>query len=252
MKAYRVVWLLFCGSIGALGVVVASTWSLATVVLLVVFAALTGGVAATVVLENPGTANLPARHRRRIITTSATLSAAGTVAFVGLAAVLGALMAVLLAALVVGGSPSVVGRCVRRLGEGSSDRLGGSTPEPEQPDPDERSPRFETAPPGDEELDQRTLSPRAPELLDDEALCLAWRASFSALQRAGTPEQRLRIVDQRRSYLDEIERRAAGGLAAWLASGPRAAGDPSRFVLGEKAAGGGTIDWDALLHDLGK
>ncbi|WP_432937175.1 hypothetical protein ACQPXM_24525 [Kribbella sp. CA-253562] len=249
MRAYRVVWLLFCGSIGALGVVVASTWSLATVVLLVVFAALTGGVAATVALEDTGSANPRPRHRRRIVTSSATLSALGSVAFVGLATLLGATMAVLLAALVVAGSPFVIRYCVRRLsGHG---HLAG-VPAPEQPNPGERSPRFEVTSFDDNELDHRPAAFLAPEHLSDEALCLAWRASFSALQRASTPEQKLRIVDQRCTHLDEIERRAARGLAAWLASGPRAAGDPSRFVLGEKAAGGGTIDWDALLHDLGK
>jgi hypothetical protein len=49
--------------------------------------------------------------------------------------------------------------------------------------------------------------------------------------------------------VDEIERRTAHGMAAWLASGPRAAGDPSRFVLGDSAAGRAPIDWDDLLHD---
>ncbi|WP_406047119.1 hypothetical protein [Kribbella sp. NBC_00889] len=63
---------------------------------------------------------------------------------------------------------------------------------------------------------------------------------------------RLRIVDERRAYLDEIERRSAHGMAAWLASGPRAAGDPTRFVLGDGAAGRARIDWDDLLHDTDK
>jgi hypothetical protein len=62
----------------------------------------------------------------------------------------------------------------------------------------------------------------------------------------------LQIVDERRAYLDEIERRTAHGMAAWLASGPRAAGDPSRFVLGDSAAGRAPIDWDDLLHDTDK
>jgi len=92
----------------------------------------------------------------------------------------------------------------------------------------------------------------APGALSDEALCRAWRASFSALQKASSPTQRFRIVDERRAYLDEIERRTVHGMAAWLASGPRAAGDPSRFVLGDGAAGRARIDWDDLLQDTDK
>ncbi len=109
-----------------------------------------------------------------------------------------------------------------------------------------------TAPILGTEPDQAPKPHIAPDALSDEALCVAWRASFSALQRAGSPTQRLRIVDERRAYLDEIERRTAHGMAAWLASGPRAAGDPSRFVLGDGAAGRAPIDWDDLLHDTDK
>lgn len=231
MKAYRIAWWIFAGLVGALGVLMAATWPLAGVVVLTVPAALTGGVAAMVVLDNPG-ADLAPRRRRRVVTVSAMLSAAGTVAFLGLATLLGAPTAVLLAALVVGGSPAVAAYCLRKLRE-RGHLSGRESSRPEEPGP-KSPPRI------------------ALELLDERALCLAWRVSFSALQRAGTAEQRLRIVDERRAYLDEIERRTASGLVAWLASGPRAAGDPSRFVLGDGAAGGASIDWDALLHDTDK
>jgi hypothetical protein len=250
MKVYRVVWWLFCGLVGALGVVVASTWSLTSIILLIVLAALTGGVVAMVILEKPDKADLSPRHRRRVVTTSAILSAGGTVAFIGLGTLLGAPTAVLLAAIVVGTSPPVARYCLRRLGERG--HLAGATPLPGRPDPAERSSGSGVASVPQEEPDQTPSPPVAADLLDDEALCLAWRTSFSALQRAGTPEQRLRIVDERRAYLDEIEHRAARGLAAWLASGPRAAGDPSRFVLGDGAAGRAPIDWDTLLHDTDK
>jgi hypothetical protein len=100
---------------------------------------------------------------------------------------------------------------------------------------------------------ERQPMPRVePASLSDDALCLAWRASFSALQRADSPSQRLSIVDERRAYLDEIERRNARGMAAWLASGARAAGDPSRFVLEDGPASRHPIDWDDLLHDTDK
>jgi len=38
-------------------------------------------------------------------------------------------------------------------------------------------------------------------------------------------------VEQRQLYLDEFERRNPTGLAEWLASGARAAGDPTRFIM---------------------
>ncbi|WP_406047476.1 hypothetical protein [Kribbella sp. NBC_00889] len=60
-------------------------------------------------------------------------------------------------------------------------------------------------------------------------LCLAWRRSFKQLQSSTGRELRLGVADVRRAYLDELERRQPEAFAAWLASGPRAAGDPARF-----------------------
>jgi hypothetical protein len=65
--------------------------------------------------------------------------------------------------------------------------------------------------------------------LSDEELCLAWRRSFTQLQRALVPDRRQAMVDVRRAYLDELERRHPDSFATWLASNPRAAGDPARF-----------------------
>ncbi|MFF0344642.1 hypothetical protein [Kribbella sp. NPDC004875] len=65
--------------------------------------------------------------------------------------------------------------------------------------------------------------------LSDEELCLAWRRSFTQLQRALAPDRRQAMVDVRRAYLDELERRHPDSFASWLASNPRAAGDPARF-----------------------
>ena len=49
--------------------------------------------------------------------------------------------------------------------------------------------------------------------------------------RAGpSVESRLRVVAIRAIYLDELERRAGAGFQAWIGSGARAAGDPSRYV----------------------
>jgi hypothetical protein len=65
--------------------------------------------------------------------------------------------------------------------------------------------------------------------LSDEELCLAWRRSFNQLQRAMGPDRRQAMVDVRRAYLDELERRHPDSFAVWLASNPRAAGNPARF-----------------------
>ncbi|GAA1561181.1 hypothetical protein GCM10009804_17530 [Kribbella hippodromi] len=65
--------------------------------------------------------------------------------------------------------------------------------------------------------------------LTDDELCLAWRRSFTQLQRAVSADRRQAMVDVRRAYLDELERRHPDSFATWLASNPRAAGNPARF-----------------------
>jgi hypothetical protein len=65
--------------------------------------------------------------------------------------------------------------------------------------------------------------------LSDEELCLAWRRSFPQLQRTLGADRRQAMVDVRRAYLDELERRHPDSFATWLASNPRAAGNPARF-----------------------
>jgi hypothetical protein len=66
--------------------------------------------------------------------------------------------------------------------------------------------------------------------LDDEALCLAWRRSFRLLEASRSAAERLSVVEQRQQYLDELHRRSPQGLAAWLASGARASGNPLPYV----------------------
>ncbi|WP_405065109.1 hypothetical protein OG558_24395 [Kribbella sp. NBC_01510] len=235
--------------LGALGAVVAFTWSSAANVMLFVVAAFLGGVAAMVALDPERTTRLP-RDRRRIVLTSSVLSGAGSVALVGLGTLLGAPMAVLLLAITVGGSPYAIRFCLQWLRQHG--HLAEPSLRPAPPDPGERSPGSAPKQTSRAELDRPAKPHVAPASLSDDALCLAWRASFSALQRANSPVQRLRIVEERRAYLDEIEHRNARGMAAWLASGARAAGDPTRFVLRDSTAGRAPIDWNGLLHDTGK
>jgi hypothetical protein len=226
------------------------TWSLTNVIMLLVLAALTGAAVAMVALADPDGPNRDPRDRRRIVARTTALTAGGTVSFIGLGTLVGAPTAVLLLVIMAGGSPYAIRHGIRWLSEHG--HLTSASPQPPHPDRADDSTMLAIAAILGTDPDQAPKAHVAPDALSDEALCRAWRVSFSALQRASSPMQRLRIVDERRAYLDEIERRTAHGLAAWLASGPRAAGDPSRFVLGDGAAGRGRIDWDDLLHDTEK
>lgn len=66
--------------------------------------------------------------------------------------------------------------------------------------------------------------------MDDATLCFAWRVSFVALQQPLSLFSRLQIVGRRQELLDELERRNPRGFRAWLASGARAAADPSKYI----------------------
>ncbi|MEJ1111451.1 MULTISPECIES: hypothetical protein [unclassified Kribbella] len=78
----------------------------------------------------------------------------------------------------------------------------------------------------------RSAAEPMPELsrLDDAALCLVWRRSFLRLEAAQSAPERLAVVEQRQQYLDELQRRSPEGLAAWLAAGARASGNPLPYV----------------------
>jgi hypothetical protein len=65
--------------------------------------------------------------------------------------------------------------------------------------------------------------------LDDAALLKAWRASSAALGSVGSDNDWLRLATRRQEYLAELEKRDPRGFAAWLASSPDLADDPSAF-----------------------
>ncbi|MFY0408603.1 hypothetical protein [Solicola sp. PLA-1-18] len=75
---------------------------------------------------------------------------------------------------------------------------------------------------------ERQLRENMPSWSDDE-LCWHWRSSYTRLHRA-TPMVRCTIVLERQLCLDELERRHPSGVAAWLASGARAAGNPAPYL----------------------
>ncbi|MEV0283216.1 hypothetical protein AB0H36_03760 [Kribbella sp. NPDC050820] len=66
--------------------------------------------------------------------------------------------------------------------------------------------------------------------LSDEELCLAWRRSFLLLEAARSAQARLTVVEERQRYLDELYRRSPDGVAAWLAAGALASGNPLPYV----------------------
>lgn len=78
---------------------------------------------------------------------------------------------------------------------------------------------------------EKSGAPPDLDSMGDAALCMAWRASFIALQQQLHHETRVRVVERRQQYLDELERRNPAGFTAWMTSGPRAAGDPSRYII---------------------
>lgn len=80
------------------------------------------------------------------------------------------------------------------------------------------------------EADGFEVTGRSPDELSNAELCLAWRHSFLGLQSPGSAARLMRIVELRRSYLDELDRRSPRALEAWLASGASAASGPDRYL----------------------
>ena len=71
---------------------------------------------------------------------------------------------------------------------------------------------------------------REVEGLGDGELCRVWRGSYSALLEAADAATAAQVVRVRQAYLDELDRRHQRAMSAWLASGPRPATGPERFL----------------------
>jgi hypothetical protein len=76
--------------------------------------------------------------------------------------------------------------------------------------------------------------------LDDQQLCRLWRESFWVLSNPAPPGTALYLVALREACLDEMERRDAGALHAWLASGARASSGPERYLIRSRRRGAAT------------
>ena len=66
--------------------------------------------------------------------------------------------------------------------------------------------------------------------LSDEQLCWGWRRSYCQLLAATEPWMVSAIVARRQEILDELAHRDPRGFTAWMDSGARAGGDPTRYL----------------------
>ncbi|MEV0802426.1 hypothetical protein AB0I34_32335 [Kribbella sp. NPDC050281] len=210
---YSQIWRTAAGLLAAIGVIASLVFvSPATNLVFLLVSTITVGA----VYVSFGLAReLPAAELIRAAPRWAGLGGLLVLAISGYAAAVGAETLVLLA-LLVATSPPIVVR-VWPMPKSAREAETGRYPEVESIDEATIV-----------QLDVDVVQPTLRDLTDEE-LCLAWRRSFKQLQSSTGRELRLGVADVRRAYLDELERRQPEAFAAWLASGPRAAGDPARF-----------------------
>lgn len=209
MQRYHSAWSTVCALAGVLGLLVAfeRLGLTAAATVYVLSAALVAALAAAI--ERHGTPTpWHSAVRVGIVGGAISLATFGAVFLLGSAGIL-----VLVAAIVF--SPSVLQR-LRPFYTRHGGRL-------RRPGP--------AAPPHPVAPDLHTAEASPPESMSDEALCEAWRRSYSVLQRSGSLTTHLLVVEQRQRYLDELERRNPSGLSGWLSSDPHAAGDPAQYIV---------------------
>jgi hypothetical protein len=234
MNTYSVAWLFVCGGLALAGTTAAFAIAIPAMIALFMGAAMLTGVAELNVVVGRGEAQVRLRNILRPVVSGCFLGGATCVTLVGLTAWFGAWV-ILVVALAAGGSPYALrlyGRWLRR-------RCATTSPTQRHGPISRTSPTLETSPAARHPAKLRSMS--------DTDLCHAWRASFTALQEASSPSQRIRIVEARQEYLDEFERRNPEGLLAWLASGARAAANPTRYVVESATLHHRPINWDDLI-----
>lgn len=234
MAAYRVLWLIICVPLGVIGAAVAVLHSPAAAAFCFIVFGAVGSLLRMSLVGDRWAAS--GRGRLRILAGDALMAGTGAAAVIGYASLMGPTMVLLMGA-VLGGSPSgvkVCGRWLRSVHTATTAPLNAVARV------------FAYATPDLDKVGR-------PELrhLTDEQLCKLWRASYQASQRlnvsASTP---IAAVVERQMYLDELERRNAGGFAAWLAAGPEAAENPLPYVSGNRVDVS-AVDWDELTRGQG-
>lgn len=209
-------WLRCWGVVAALGVGASVfVWDPILIVVLWLSATFCAGLVMVLLTTTPGVSGFAAGTTWARILTHAALAGAGVVAVCAVGA-LSAALGVTLALSAVLTLPAVASRASRLVRHDT----------PDLPPLDSRIVvTFEQTRPL-----PRVLPEAAVRQLSNQELCLEWRRSFTALQLATGPTDRMRVVEVRQLYLDEMERRSPAALQAWLGSGARAAGGPERFL----------------------
>jgi hypothetical protein len=220
---YRDGWMLVTAVTATVGVWSAlQTWPLVGVLGAFVCVGFVGGSLAEAAARERG------RRRLRPVARIAALSGVAAVAAAGLMAMSG-LLGLLMVAVLAVTSPRAWS-AMRRWRRSKATRPAIAPQSPEHP-PETGTGTATIAAARVEDPEPLADVPEEPWLLDDYALCCAWRKSYIVLERPHSPATHLLLVERRQLYLDELERRNPNGLAEWLASGARAAGDPTRFIM---------------------
>jgi len=234
MNAYRAVWTTVCAVLALIGLGVTLVLSPGALMFLFVAFAVGGAMMTSAFVSDY--VQRPLRERRRLTASGGLVGGTTVSAFVGFAVILGAGVFVL-CLLVLISSPYAVAAYGRWL---------RSAPTPSSAQLDTLARGLAYASP-----DYVPIQP-LPELrlLTDEQLCRRWRSSYVALQGPVSAARMMRTVEERQRCLDELERRNATGLAAWFASGARAAGNPLPYIT-EDCSCRPAINWDELLRGQG-
>ena len=217
MSSYERVWTVVAGSLLALGMLAALLVpGPLQAMALFLSAGMMGAVSALGFLCLKET--VPTGRLARYPVIGGAVSGLLAVALAGWGYVFGAPTLLILVALAL--TSPWVGTAVRRWRRGSS-----SEQVPEIPEDD-----AQVAEPTPVAVIDQHFEFVVPDAMDDADICQAWCSSFVALQRAGTAESLLRVVQVRALYLDAFERRDREAFVTWMASGVRAAADPAQFL----------------------
>ncbi|CAN5591193.1 hypothetical protein BH10ACT10_BH10ACT10_07430 [soil metagenome] len=191
-------------------------------------------IPAAVVVQTLRTSSADATGRdgRRGTLTCGVILAAAVVAYWAVVRMAPSLALLLLTVALVT-SPAGV-RLARSMSGRGASRTARVTVRPAGATPRVR--RQEQVPPAPVREPPHRLQPRD---LDDRTLCRLWRQSFWELAGQSTPAGYLGVVAWRQCCLDEMERRDAHALQAWLESGARASSGPEKFL---RHPPGGTTD----------
>jgi hypothetical protein len=236
MKVYRALWL----AVGSLLIVVGGSAAVVLApaalgpwfVLLAVVGAILALCAASWLAERP------LRSRPRSMSRSALIGAATACAIGGIAVLWGAAVVLLLMFIVAVTSPAFLRGC---------DRWLNAPADPSTIQLDDWGREYVIASTEDgTSVHQGDTSPELRDLTNMQ-LCRAWRVSHRALRNPSSLGQMLATVAERAKYLDEFERRNAGGLVAWLGSDVRSLDHPLPYLIGSRG-GSPAIDWDDLTR----